>query len=81
MADATVTVHVDGLPAVRALIADLAAERDRARDTAVRLEQDGAHLVDLACSLRDDLERMDREQAIELDGWPAALALVNWLAS
>lgn len=38
-----------------------------------------AHLLFLACELRDDLVRMNAEEAIDLDQWPAAKALVEWL--
>ena len=55
----------------------LEGERDRARETAVRLEQELAALSTWAILLTRDLERMHSEGAIDLGQWPAAKALVE----
>lgn len=51
-------------------------ERDRARDVAVALEQELAHVTDLMDALAADLIEMDAVKAIDLDSWPAAAAVV-----
>ncbi len=51
-------------------------ERDRARDTAVRLEQELVALSKWATLLTHDLTRMHDEGAVDLEDWPAAKALV-----
>lgn len=55
---------------------DVIGERDRARDTAVRLEQEHAALSTWATLLARDLTRMHDEGAVDLEDWPAAKALV-----
>jgi hypothetical protein len=57
----------------------VAAQRDRARNVAIRLEQENAHLLDLISNIASDLMMMQREQAIEIDHWPAAEALLDMI--
>jgi hypothetical protein len=58
----------------------LAAERDSARRVAVRLEQELAHVNHLLDALVLDLRQMDATEAIDLNLWPAAWAVVDWRA-
>ncbi len=53
-------------------------DRDRARDAAVALEQELAHVDALARALAADLADMHQSAAIDLDRWPHAAALVAW---
>lgn len=53
------------------------AERDRARDVAVRLEQENAAMRIRVVLLARDLASMDASCAIDLEAWPAAKALVR----
>ena len=55
----------------------VAAERDSARKVAVRLEQENAALLAAARDLCADLTRMNVDRAIDLDEWPAAMALIR----
>ena len=71
------TIDVQNIPGVVDTIARLTGERDRARDTAVRLEQDYARLLDLASAVVGDLMDMNLAEAIDLRQWPTAKALVN----
>jgi hypothetical protein len=56
----------------------VAAQRDRARNVAIRLEQENAEVTDLVRALVVDLREMHEVQAIDLDRWPAARHLVEW---
>ena len=53
---------------------------ERARLIAVHLEQELAHVDQLARALAADLVAMDDATAIDLDRWPHARALVDWAA-
>lgn len=52
-------------------------QRDRARATAVRLEQELARLEDNVEALATDLMKMHADQAIDLQQWPTAKTLVD----
>jgi len=55
----------------------VAAQRDRARNVAIRLEQENHALLAAANALREDLIEMHRNGAIDLGAWPAAQALID----
>ena len=52
-------------------------ERDSARDVAVRLEQECAHLTDLLAGIATDLREMWATFAVDVDTWPAAKAILE----
>jgi len=54
----------------------LIAQRDRARDTAVRLEQENARLEDLLAGVARDLREMHADEIIDLESWPTACDVV-----
>ena len=55
----------------------LITQRSVLRSVLDGVQADYATLLRLVLPLVDDLRRMDGEQAIELDRWPAAKALVE----
>lgn len=66
--DLTETVWTE--PALEVL-ARVTAERDLARDVAVRLEQENARLVEVASDLAGQVVLMELELAQTEGGWPA----------
>ena len=57
---------------------EVLADLERAREIAVHLEQQLAHVTGLAAALARDLAEMHAAEAIDLDRWPTARALVSW---
>jgi len=55
----------------------ITGERDRARDTAVRLEQENARLLAVANDLIADVRKIDLEGGVDLERWPRAQALID----
>ena len=70
------TIDVQNIPGVVDTIARLTGERDRARDTAVRLEQENARLEDLLAGVARDLREMHADEIIDLESWPTACDVV-----
>jgi len=56
----------------------LPGDLERAREIAVHLEQQLAHVTGLAAALARDLAEMHAAEAIDLRRWPNARALVAW---
>lgn len=54
-------------------------ERDRARAICVRMEQELAQVNTYLAEFASDALLMDMDGAIELNAWPAADALVDWV--
>ena len=53
-------------------------ERDRARATAVALEQELARLDRLARNIVTSIRALHQEGAVNIETWPHAKALIAW---